>query len=106
MTPADDPFPPADIAERKARVKQTLRCPWCDSELLRVDVEDNPFSSWDTDVVYLCVRKDCVFAEKSRETMAAQGIPGGSYRFIYIPDRDWCGSVAENTASAVRTPRG
>jgi hypothetical protein len=90
---------PEELAERKAAVKETGRCPYCDSDLHTVDLTSNPFNSWDTDEIWLCVNRQCGYRVLSERVMAAQNIPGGSYRFLYIPARDWCGPVADSIAS-------
>jgi len=93
------------LAARKAAIKETHRCPWCDAELTCVDVHDSPFNDWDTNEVHVCVNDECEYYVHSRETLEKQGI-GGTYRFIWVAERDWCGAVADDIASSVRTPRG
>jgi len=92
-------FTPEELAARKAAVKDTGRCPYCDEELAVVDLTSSPFNEWDAPEACFCVNPQCGYRLKSLSVMEAQGIPGGSYRFIYIPARNWCGPIADTRAS-------
>jgi hypothetical protein len=98
---------PELLAERKAAIKDTGRCPYCDEELVVMDLGDGPFNDWDAPEAWLCANQTCAYRVKSRETMEAQGIPGGGYRLIYIPARDWCGPIADTRVSLLKGhPKG
>jgi hypothetical protein len=98
---------PEELAERKAAVKDTGRCPYCDESLQKVDLTTNPFNSWDTDEVWVCMNRKCGYRVMSQRVMEAQNIPGGTYRFLYIPERDWCGPVADNIGNMLAShPKG
>jgi len=96
---------PEDLAERKAAVKDTGRCPYCDEKLAVVDLTASPFNEWDAPEAWFCTNQNCGYRLASRRVMEEQGIPGGSYRFLYIPARDWCGPVADTRASLLTEPR-
>lgn len=93
---------PEELAERKAAVKHTRACPYCDQPLHVVDLGQSPFNDWDAPEAWFCVNENCGYRVMSRRVMEAQGIPGGSYRFIYIPARDWCGPIADTRASLLQ----
>jgi hypothetical protein len=87
------PVPPEEIARRKAAVKDTLLCPYCEEKLTEWEVADHLYCDWSTDVLFVCFNDDCPYHSGSWRTLAMQGAPGGSYRMVYDPVRDWCGPV-------------
>ena len=93
----------AERARRLAFVKEHLRCPYCDQDLQKWDVPQNPFSNWDAEFIYVCVNVDCPYFRESVEHLAQSGSPGGTYCFVYDPSRNWCGPMA---ARVPPTPRG
>jgi len=100
-------YTPEQLAERKAAVKDTQSCPYCDAKLVVVDLGESPFNDWDAPEAWICLNHGCGYRVKSRRVMESQGIPGGSYRFIYIPARDWCGPIADIRASLLQGhPKG
>ena len=89
---------PPDLAERKKAIKDTHRCPYCDNELAALEASSSPMGGWGPELLYLCLADDCPYYVQSRETLAAQGIDTGSYRFAWEPERDWCGPIASTSA--------
>ncbi len=88
------PLSAEEKAKRLAFVKEHLRCPHCDQDLERWEMTVNPFSDWSTDHLYVCMRQECPYLQKSIEMVAAQGASGGAYCFVYDPSRNWCGPMA------------
>jgi hypothetical protein len=82
-----------EISRRKAAVKDTLRCPYCDTPLTEWDVGEHLYCDWNTDVLHVCFNDECPYHTGSWRTLAGQGAEGGSYRFVYDPVRDWGGPV-------------
>ena len=101
---------PEEIARRKARIRDTLRCPYCNAALERWDVPDDPFCQWDNEYVLVCLNNDCPYFQGGFEVMAAQGNLGFSYRLLYDPDRNVFQPVALPNPATVRksmlAPRG
>jgi SAM-dependent methyltransferase len=93
VPPIPELYPPFEVDQRARRVGSTLRCPHCDHELRRWEVPQTPFTEWEGEAVYVCPSNECPFAVRGWQTMSRQGLPGVSYRFMYDPDRDRCGSV-------------
>lgn len=91
-----------ELQARKAAVKDTLRCPYCDGELTRHDTTQNPLGGWGRGLLYVCFSDRCPYYLKSFETLTAQGARGGAYRLVYDPDRDWCGPVVARGNFAAR----
>ena len=81
-------------ARRLAYVKEHLRCPHCKQPLSRWEMRPNPFSTWTTDHIYVCVNKDCPYLRGSIEQLLEKGVATGAYCFVYDPSRDWCGPMA------------
>jgi hypothetical protein len=105
-----EPIDMALVAERKAKVKERLRCPYCDQPLSRFDVALSPFLEWDNEYVYVCFNNRCPYLCSGWDVMAAQGNLGFSYRLMYDPLRDLCqpAPIANPYAKAanVVSPRG
>ncbi len=66
---------------------QALLCPHCGEKMKKWAVPNSPFSSWDTDFLYICFNDACPYVERGWQTMSGQGNPGMSYRFVYDPNR-------------------
>lgn len=81
-------------ARRLAYAKEHLRCPYCKRELERWDLPPHPFSTWSAEYVYICTSEECSYYKEGVKRIAEQGTPGGAYRFVYDPSRDWCGPMA------------
>jgi hypothetical protein len=99
MAPTKDPV----IEKRKAEIKNTHRCPYCERDLEMVDVSGNAMGDWGAPTLYVCFNDGCSYYERSRQVLEAQGIDGGAYRLAWEPEKDWCGPI---TASGGQNPRG
>ena len=77
-----------EVEHRKARIRETLRCPYCQENMTRWEVPDTPFCEWDVEFVYVCFNNQCSYFLEGFEVMAAQGNTGFSYRLVYDPDRN------------------
>ena len=98
---ASPAFDRDEIAARKRRVKETLRCPYCDGKLAKWQVPDSPFNEWSSEFQYICFNDSCVYFVKGWYTMAAQG-GFGSYRFMYDPPTDGCHPIPVLSRDALR----
>jgi len=76
--------------ERVSRgsTRDTLQCPHCGRKLSKWAVPNSPFSSWDTEFLYICFNDECPYTVRGWQAMDAQGNAGMSYRFVYDPERD------------------
>lgn len=83
-----DPEEQARVEQRKARVGQTLCCPYCEERLSKWAVPQTPFTEWDNEILYICFNDDCPYLVRGWSVMARQGNMSFSYRFAYNPDRD------------------
>lgn len=83
-----------EVPERKdARsVRETLKCPHCGERMKKWATPNHPFSTWDTDFLYICFNDACPYVVCSWRTMSRQGNPGVSCRFVYDPVR--CSAIA------------
>ena len=80
------------IEQRRRQVKDTLRCPYCDTDLNRLPVPVTPFTEWPSEFVYVCMNDQCSYFLMGWSTMAARG-GAGSYRFMYEPTIGNCYSI-------------
>ena len=87
-----------ELARKKAAVKDTKCCPYCDTGLHEVDTTMQPMAAWGAGLLYICYNDDCSYYQGSFNTLAHQGAGGGAYRLVYDPERDWCGPVAARRA--------
>jgi len=78
------------VERRKARVAETLRCPYCDEPLTRWEIEVNPFTEWNSDHVWVCLENRCPYLSLGWAVMDEQGNRGFSYRLMYNPDLGRC----------------
>lgn len=111
IPPEPDPGPPAEVvAARKARVRETLCCPYCEEKLEKLEVPASPFCEWPNEYMYVCFNNDCPYLISGWDVMAAQGNPGFSYRLMYNPALDCCMPTPLPSTHADRTteiaPRG
>jgi len=111
VPPESDPCPPREVVEaRKATVRKTLRCPYCERSLEKFEIPLSPFCEWTSDHVYICFNNDCPYLIRGWDVMAEQGNPGFSYRLMYNPDLNRCMPVPLPSGRAERTtvvvPRG
>jgi len=107
IPPEPDPGPPPEVvAERKAHVRETLRCPYCEGPLTKFEIEVSPFCEWPNEYMYVCYDNDCPYLISGWDVMAAQGNPGFSYRLMYDPTRDRCMPTPIPCSRAARTATG
>jgi SAM-dependent methyltransferase len=111
VPPEPEAGPPLEVVkERKARVRETLRCPYCEERLTKFEIAVSPFCEWPNEFMYVCFNNDCPYLIGGWDAMAAQGNPGFSYRLMYDPSRDRCMPTPLTCARAERTavgaPRG
>lgn len=99
-----------EVEARKARVQETLTCPYCEQHMQPWETPDTPFSEWDVDLVYVCFNNACPYFLEGFEVMRAQGNIGFSYRLVYNPDRNSFSPAAMPNPLTVRKsmlmPRG
>jgi SAM-dependent methyltransferase len=97
------PYPVSEeeIGERKARIKDTLRCPYCDEMLEKWEVPDTPFVEWPSEFQFICFNDECAYFLGGWSTMASQGNPC-SYRFMYDPLTDGCHPIPVLSRDALR----
>ncbi|MEM5788013.1 MAG: methyltransferase domain-containing protein [Syntrophobacteraceae bacterium] len=69
-------------------VRESLLCPHCGERMKKWAVPNHPFSTWDTDFLYICFNDACSYVVGSWKALARQGNPGVSCRFVYDPIRD------------------
>jgi hypothetical protein len=86
------PYSTEEIGERRLQVKDTLRCPYCDSSLKKWLVTQTPFTEWPSEHQYVCLNDECGYFMGGWETLAAQEVPG-SYRFMFEPTVGGCYSI-------------
>jgi SAM-dependent methyltransferase len=102
--------PPEVVRERKARVRETLRCPYCEERLTKFEIAPSPFCEWPNEYMYVCFNDDCPYLISGWDVMAEQGNPGFSYRLMYDPTRDRCIPTpipcTRAASTAVGAPRG
>ena len=79
------------MEQKKADIKQTLRCPHCDEKLKKWEVPDNPFcQTWDNDFMYICFNDACPYFVRGWDRMYRETNQGMSYRLMYNPENDRC----------------
>jgi hypothetical protein len=50
-------------------------------------VPNSPFSTWDTEYLYICFNDACPYLVRGWQVMSDQGNQGMSYRYVYDPER-------------------
>jgi SAM-dependent methyltransferase len=107
VPPEPDACPPSEVVrERKARVRETLCCPYCEERLGKFELPASPFCEWSNEYMYVCFNNDCPYLISGWDIMAAQGTPGFSYRLMYNPDLDRCMPTPLPSGYAERTTEG
>ena len=94
MGTAKDPA----VEARKAEIKNTHCCPYCEQELQMCDVSGDAMGGWGAPVLYVCFNDECSYYTSSARTLMEQGIVGGKYRLAWEPEKDWCGPIAARNA--------
>lgn len=69
-------------------VRESLLCPHCGERLKKWATPNHPFSTWDTDFLYICFNDACPYVVGTWQAMSRQGNPGISCRFVYDRARD------------------
>ena len=77
------------IEPKKKEIKDTLRCPYCDSDLKKWRVPQNVFTEWPNEFFYVCFNDECSYFVRGWEAMAEQG-NFCTYRLRYDPLTDSC----------------
>jgi hypothetical protein len=90
-----------EVAARRRVVKDTLRCPHCDTQLSKWLVPESPFAEWPSEFQYICFNDNCSYFVNGWGAMAAQG-NFGSYRFMYDPPTGGCHPMAVLSEGALR----
>lgn len=62
-------------------------CPHCGQRLNKWATPNDPFSTWDTDYMYICFNDSCPFVVKGWSALRKQGNRGMSCRYMYNPVR-------------------
>jgi len=99
---AERPPDPEAIRRRKARIRETLACPYCGRRLSKWAVPQTPFTSWDNEYLYVCFNDECDFVIRGFEAMNRQGNIGFSCRLAYDPIRDRCRSLPVPSLRALK----
>ena len=80
-----------EVEQKKACIKETLCCPYCDQKLSKWEVPDNPFcQTWDNEFMYICFNDDCPYFVRGWDKMYRDTLQGMSYRLMYNPEKDRC----------------
>ena len=107
VPPEPDARPsPEVLRERKARMRWTLRCPYCEEGLVKFVLPVSPFCEWPNEFVYVCFNNDCPYLIGGWDVMTAQGNPGFSYRLMYEPNTNRCMPTPLPSSYAERTTEG
>jgi SAM-dependent methyltransferase len=95
---------PVEAPERKdARpVRESLKCPHCGERMKKWATPNHPFSTWDTDFLYICFNDACPYVVGTWRAMSRQGNPGISCRFVYDPARDSAIAIPIVSLNALR----
>jgi len=101
--PYGAPLDKEELERRKARVKETLECPYCGEPLKKWAVPENPFSqTWDCDFMYICFNDACPYYVRGWDCMDEEGNRGMSYRLMYHQDKDRCMPIPVPSHKALR----
>jgi len=76
------------VAERKAAVRTTGCCPYCEQPLSKWAVPQTPFTEWNVETMYVCFNDACPYYVRGWRAMESQGNFGFSYRLRFNPDND------------------
>ena len=79
------------VLEKKPRINETLRYPYCDEKLSKCEVPDNPFcQTWDNYYMYICFNDGCPYFVRGWDRMYRETNQSMSYRLMYNPEKDRC----------------
>ncbi|MFC2067399.1 hypothetical protein ACFLTP_00030 [Chloroflexota bacterium] len=90
-----------EIQTKKGKVKDTLHCPYCDTELKKWEVPQTGFTEWPNEYFYICFNNSCSYFTKGWETMARQG-KTCTYRLMYDSLTDCCNPIPVMNDSMLR----
>jgi len=90
-----------EIRQRTLRVKDTLRCPHCDTKLEQWEVPQTPFIEWSSEFQYICFNDECAYFQAGWSVMKSQR-NACSYRFMYDPASGGCHAVPALTNETLR----
>ncbi|MGD9505451.1 MAG: class I SAM-dependent methyltransferase [Syntrophobacteraceae bacterium] len=62
-------------------------CPHCGKRMKKWKIPNNPFSTWDAEMLYICFNNECPYLCRGWQVMTDQGNSGMSYRYVYDPVR-------------------
>jgi SAM-dependent methyltransferase len=96
------PWDEAEIQRRQSEISTTRRCPYCRDGLRMWAVPQTPFTEYDVEFLQVCFNDQCPFVVKGFDAMARQGNLGFSHRFMYISERNVCGSLPVPSLHALR----
>jgi SAM-dependent methyltransferase len=94
---------PALVRQRQAEVGTTMLCPYCGDRLRKWAVPQTPFTEYDVEFLHVCFNDRCPFVVRGFDGMNRQGNHGFSHRFMYIAERDVCGSLPVPSLLALRS---
>jgi hypothetical protein len=98
------------VEARKKKVAETLRCPYCEKELVRYDIPQTPFTEWDSEWVYVCLNQSCPYTQEGWSVMREQGNLGFTYCLMYDPHHDYFRPIPVPSVEAMKryvvAPRG
>lgn len=77
------------IQKKKKEIGDTLRCPYCDTELKKWKVPQNIFTEWPNECFYICFNDECSYYSRGWDILAKQGSTC-TYRLMYDPLTDCC----------------
>jgi SAM-dependent methyltransferase len=98
----ETPLDAETVARRKKHIARTMRCPYCNWRLAKWAVPQTPFTEYDVEHLHVCFNDHCPYLVRGWETMAGQGNLGFSQRFMYLRERDSCGSLPISSLDALR----
>ena len=94
---------PEEVDRRAKRIRQTLRCPHCDSRLRKWAVPDNPFGqTWGNEYMWICFNDACPYYVRGWQHMFQHGNRSVSYCLMYNPETDRCMPIPVPSSNALR----
>ena len=98
-----EPLNEGELRKRKAVIKETLLCPYCEEKMQKWAVPNNPFAyTWDNEFMYICFNDSCPYYVRGWDFMYKEGNRGVSYRLMYNPEKDCCAPIPVPTPGALR----
>jgi len=92
-----------ELEERMEKVKDTLRCPYCDEELKKWQVPENPFcQTWDNEYMYICFNDSCPYYVRGWDRMYQETFQNMSYRLMFNPTNGRCSPIPVPTPYALK----